>query len=254
MDECDLIKAFVQNLSMLHDFQPTLQIERWPDKENRQTPEIDAIAGQFAIEHTSIDVLENQRTRADWFSKVVDPLEKEFTKLTHRIEIVFPYEAICKGMRWDDVRDGLRRWITEKCQSLAEGHHFIDATAGISFSFHVFKVSSTRPKLLFSRIAPDDPSLSTRLKTHLSGKVNKLRKYKQEHKTTVLLIESDDIALMSKQLLVQSLRSAFADGWPPGLDQLWYTDTSIPSNLVFEDLTESICGYGKKERGFRPIL
>lgn len=244
MDECDLIKAFVQYLSMAHDFQPTLQIERQPEKEQEKTGhqpgDIDAIAGPFAIEHTSIDVLENQRARADWFSKVVAPLEAEFSKLTYRITIIFPYEAIDRGMRWDDVRDGLRRWITEKCQSLSEGNHFIDNAPSVSFSFHVHKVSSKRPRLLFSRIAQDDPSLPTRLKTHLSGKVNKLRKYKQEDLKTVLLIESGDIALMSKQLLVQSLRSAFADGWPPGLDQLWYADSSIPSHLVFEELTECI--------------
>ncbi len=44
---------------------PGLRIDSWPDKENRESSEIDAISGAFAFEHTSVDTLPNQRQDAD---------------------------------------------------------------------------------------------------------------------------------------------------------------------------------------------
>lgn len=38
-------------------------------EKSRKTSDIDAIAGYFAIEHTSIDTLPNQRRDSDWFRK-----------------------------------------------------------------------------------------------------------------------------------------------------------------------------------------
>jgi hypothetical protein len=37
---------------------PGLSIQSWPDEDNRISKDIDAIAGQLAIEHTSIDILD----------------------------------------------------------------------------------------------------------------------------------------------------------------------------------------------------
>lgn len=58
-NDSDVIEAFVAFLGEQEGL--ALQVDRWPDKENRQTKDIDAIAGPFAIEHTSVDSFENQR-------------------------------------------------------------------------------------------------------------------------------------------------------------------------------------------------
>jgi hypothetical protein len=48
---------------------PGLQVDRVPESEHGPDPPIDAVAGHFAIEHTSIDTIENQRRDADWFMR-----------------------------------------------------------------------------------------------------------------------------------------------------------------------------------------
>ena len=60
MVDRDGIELFVNHLSRQRGF-AKLVMDRWPEDENRQSPEIDAIAGPFAIEHTSIDSVANQR-------------------------------------------------------------------------------------------------------------------------------------------------------------------------------------------------
>ena len=73
MNDCDVINFFVAYLR--ENGHPGLQVDRWPDKENRGTADIDAVAGHFAIEHTSVDTVPNQRRDSNWFKQVVDGLE-----------------------------------------------------------------------------------------------------------------------------------------------------------------------------------
>jgi hypothetical protein len=53
----------------------------------------------------------------------------------------------------------------------------------------------------------------------------------------VLLVESEDIALMNEAKMLAAVRTAFADGPPSGVHQLWYVDTSIPIEILFKDFT-----------------
>ena len=76
LQDYDVIDAFIEYLRK-HGY-PELTVTSYPDKENRSSPDIDAIAGPFAIEHTSIDTLPNQRRNNDWFKKVLGNLEQEF--------------------------------------------------------------------------------------------------------------------------------------------------------------------------------
>jgi hypothetical protein len=54
---------------------PGLKVNARPDEVNRLSSDIDAIAGPFAIEHSSIDTVLNQRRDSAWFLKVVKVLE-----------------------------------------------------------------------------------------------------------------------------------------------------------------------------------
>jgi len=76
MDNRELIDAFTTHLGRQKGY-PNLEVDRWPDEENRQSPEIDALAGPFAIEHTSIDALPDQRRADDWYSRIVAGLDRE---------------------------------------------------------------------------------------------------------------------------------------------------------------------------------
>ena len=55
--------------------------------------------------------------------------------------------------------------------------------------------------------------------------------------TTLLLVESEDIALMNESKMLAAVRKAFPDGLPIGVEHLWYVDTSIPREILFKDFT-----------------
>lgn len=64
------------------------------------TADIDAIAGPFAIERTSIDTLENQRRHSSWFGGVAQPLEDEFRdRLPFRLRLIFPMRESKRAVR-----------------------------------------------------------------------------------------------------------------------------------------------------------
>ena len=68
----------------------------------------------------------------------------------------------------------------------------------------------------------------------------KLRKYQEPSGTTMLLVENDDIALMSEAKMLDALLEAYADGLPQGVDEIWFADTSIPDKPQFRDFTTRI--------------
>jgi hypothetical protein len=62
MNDHDVVETFIAYLRM--NGYPGLEFGRRPDDENRKSSDIDAIAGPFAIEHTSIDTILDQRRDA----------------------------------------------------------------------------------------------------------------------------------------------------------------------------------------------
>ena len=216
-----------------------IEVDAWPDEE--RPSEIDAIAGPFGIEHTSVDTIPNQRRDGAWFVRVVKPLEDEFRcRLPFRLVLTFPYEGIQTGQDWSRITTALRNWILDIAPKLPIGTHTIKGVPGIPFEFYATKRSSSRAGLLFSRFAPNDQTFPDRLREHLDRKVRKLSPYKRKSKTTILLVESDDIALMNDGIMWDGLRSAYPDGLPQGLDQIWFADTSIPEEILFTDMTQAV--------------
>ena len=55
MTDKKVVKLFVEHLA--REGRSGFEIERFPDCENLDSRDIDAIAGEYAIEHTSIDTL-----------------------------------------------------------------------------------------------------------------------------------------------------------------------------------------------------
>lgn len=239
LNDKEVVSLFVKYLA--DKDQHGLQVDTWPDKEIRHSSEIDAIAGNFAIEHTSVDTIPNQRRDTTWFVKVVNPLENEFRdKLTFRLNIIFPYDGVQIGQNWSSITRAMRNWILNESSTLSMGRHTIKDVPGIPFEFTTIKKDRYRTGLIFSRYAPNDRTLSNRLKEQLDCKIKKLLPYKNRGKTTILLVESNDIALMNDGIMWDGLRLAYPNGWPQGLDQVWYADTTIPEEVSFTDMTQAV--------------
>lgn len=240
VDDATVVAAFVAHLG--ENGHAGLSVECRPDLENRESPEIDAIAGPFAIEHTSVDTIENQRRDGSWFSRVAQPLEDQFRNgLTFRLRLIFPYDGIAIGQDWNEIRLALAAWVVNDAPNLVDGTHQIRVPT-IPFEFRAIKSSSGKPGLVFVRINPGDTGLPMRLVSQLHRKAEKLRPYKATGKTTVLLVESNDMAIMSHEKLFKAIQVAFSGKGIECVDQLWYADTTIEPYPEFWDLTAALSG------------
>lgn len=240
----EVIDAFIEYLRR-HGY-PELTVTSYPDKENRSTSDIDAIAGSFAIEHTSIDTVPNQRRNNDWFLQVVQGLEEEFQgQLSFRMSITLPYDAVAKGkgQDWLEINKALKNWIREKSPLLGYGKHKINNIPGIPFQININKRSSHIPGIAFYRCEPQDNTLSCRIKQLFDRKANKLKRYQNLGKTTILLIESNDKALMDVQgwKILKAIRQTYPVVLPDGVDKIWYVDTAeLPDQIIFKDFTPDL--------------
>ena len=242
MNEREVILVFVNHLGQKNGYSK-LMVDRWPEDDNRQTPEIDAIAGPYAIEHTTIDAVADQRRHDDWYRQVVGGLDQVISDCVDcGFTITLEFDAIEKGMNWNCIRADLKNWILGNASNLGHGSHQITLPTSTSIDspivMRVWKGSSRR--IGFARFDPQDSTLAARVKHLLDRKVKKLRKYQAPNATTLLLIENDDIALMSEMKLLEAIREAYPDGLPQGVDEIWFVDTSIPHKLLFRDWTAAI--------------
>src|SRR3954464_12750152 len=65
MKDSEVIESFVAFLAVQRGM--SIRVDRWPDKE--RDGDIDAVAGPFAIEHTSIDTFPDQRRDGHGFRR-----------------------------------------------------------------------------------------------------------------------------------------------------------------------------------------
>jgi hypothetical protein len=176
MKDRDVIDAFVVHLR--ENGHPGLRVDQRPGDENRNSPDIDAIAGTFAIEHTSIDTLPDQRQVSDWFVRAVGSLEQEISSHPKfHLSVTLEYHAVTKRQDWEAIHQALKIWIIEKAPHLVDGRHVLDDVPGIPFCLHVTKSINRRPGLFFARFESHDNSLPDHIRMLFDRKAKKLTKY-----------------------------------------------------------------------------
>ena len=230
-----VIQKFVTHLSKVK--QVSLRITTWPDKVNRSKRDIDALVEggsvRIAIEHTTIDTVPDQRRDSARFMKVFGKIDTELSgEFDARIRLTVPFGAIPTGFDRSTLRRTLTQWLRKTIPSLPNGFGCHEVP-GLPFKIHINKRSSERPSLRVGRFDPEDKTLPQRLHAAINNKVGKLAPYKKSGFETILLIESDDIALMNLTLMQKSVKTALGDCQPIGLDEIWYADTAIPQDLDF---------------------
>ena len=222
----EVVDAFVAHLAQCGH--PGLTVDERPDETNRTTQDVDAIAGPFAIEHTSVNALEERRRRDDKWQKAVGGLELELMgSVSAHLSIATKYRAVATGQDWTAIRSALRNWICESSEQMAVGRQEI-AIDGVPFPVTVWKRIDLSAGVFFSRVVADsDDTLAASAGTLIERKAKKLAVYQLRGKTTVLLLESDDIAMMNHVKMHEVISAAFPGAWPDGVDQIWYADTTL---------------------------
>lgn len=95
-----IVTRFVDHLR--DECRSGLKVDCWPEDENPGQSEIEAIAGDLAIEHTSIDTLPQQRRIGDHFEEALAILER--LPVSARLAINVPYEMVKVGTDWTSRR------------------------------------------------------------------------------------------------------------------------------------------------------
>ncbi|MEQ1716198.1 MAG: hypothetical protein ABL907_09470 [Hyphomicrobium sp.] len=217
---------------------PADQIE-WP--EDCADGEIDAVIGSFAIQHTSIDTLPDQRAQDNWFSRVTKGIENDFRgKMGVHLCLAMRFDDIQKGQDWHAMNMALRDWAAEQAAHFAFGATCGVQIKGLPFLIDVRKSEFLLDGIWFTRSAPVDSTLPERLRRTVRrpGKKSKLAalpKYRDNGKSTMLLLESCDIALMNDTIVAEAFTTAFPV-WPSELDGLWFVHRLGPTDLNISDL------------------
>jgi len=204
-------------------------VTRRPDAENRDSADIDAYAESaalqpLAIEHTKIQSLEDQNRDSAWFMRALGALQTELSGVfPFRLVLVFPYRNVEPGQDWSSVCATIKHWLVAHAASLPEGrttHHL----AGVPFPVITSKRTSVNRKVFLVRQEPPgDPEalLLAQMHESLGHKYDKLGQYRQQGAAAVLVLESEDIALVSEQSLYKAFLRATREHPRPNLDHVW---------------------------------
>lgn len=230
-----VITEFINQLNTYRD--SNLNIYSWPDEVNRTTKDVDALVKskyqKIAIEHTSIDVLPNQRKDDAVYHQVVKGIREELIdKLKYRITILIPSFSITKGHNYKQLRESLKNWLLDNIPDLPFGKVTI-INSGLPFQFEVKKEESGPNKIAIGRDTPFDNTFTKRLSSKLKEKSAKLQNYKQTDFKTIILVENSDIQLMSSEIIFNGLHDINSDFEKDSVDEIWFADTAIKNSLEF---------------------
>jgi hypothetical protein len=228
----EIVEAFVGHLQR-HGHRD-LKIDSWPEDDHPGQSVVEALVGDLAIEHTSVDTLPDQRRVGEQFMDALGVLDHLPT--TARLSINVPYELVTVGADWEAYRLALAHWILNVAPTLSDGPHDI-ALPNTSLTCIALKESTRPARVILSRPAQDDETLPQRVGLQITRKMKKLRRYKAEGFTTVLILETQDIALMNQHKMLEAVREGLAGAIPEGLDQLWFTEAR---GVFFFDFTTPI--------------
>jgi len=232
------------------------KIYEFHDEIERNSPACDvlAIVGRrnVVVEHTSIDSIPDQRTDDDRFRRALGPLEKELEgglPAPGYYRLCVDMNVIPTGLNWNVVRQRIREWCLKVASTLEIGgpfttpRHFIRGTPeGVPFEVTLYRWPGRDGGFKVARFSPDDLERQ-RLQVicqALATRGAKVAKYGNSGFRTILILESDDIALANNvdigQALVKAISSPKAIPLP---DEVYLVQTETEPYdfccLKFED-------------------
>jgi hypothetical protein len=227
-----LVSQFL--LALNQQYGSLLEVVRWPDEENRQTPAVEAVASDpngdtVAIEHTIIQPFEGERIDSNRFMKVFGPLEgcPDLMKPGYNVDIVVKVGAIATGVNWGAAAEAVREHLRRAIPSLGEVDK-LEPISGLPFALTVRLMiqahGPTEDDHVWVSRSDIPASLRQVVRTALMRKLPKL--LAQNANRRILLLEQADVAHGHSdiRIAIDDLSSEF-----PGLKQaeeIWLAVTT----------------------------
>ena len=210
-----------------------------PDREDPGAGGCDALISKqgttYALEHTTFDAFPAQRTDNPRFRTVISPLEESIPQAVPDsfVQITVPSDAVPTGLPWRKLRDVLN----ERC---IEALHKMDATPpsenrfrrfefpGVPFPVYISRQYWPEdPGCLVGRLAPADQAEALRqcLLGAVSAKREQLRGYHTEGYPTILILDSDERALINDIVVADAFATATADEELSEIDDVYFAES-----------------------------
>jgi hypothetical protein len=213
------------------------RIECRPDETNRNSPEIDALAGKYAIEHTTIHALALLPKANALYKQLLLPMVSKLQDLPCRVMATYSYESLQPGFNFLEFQIEFEAKVRIACEARCAKRIVVK---GIPFDLAFDGVPPGIPNgLQLGAIAPNHTSNASRWNAHLHQKMGKLARYSAD-RITILLVESNDIQLMNDKRAIEIVRGCAKETSQPLPEQIWYADSSCADRVRFEDITLAV--------------
>ena len=184
----------------------------------------------YAIEHTTVDSFMGQRHDDDRFQRLMGSLEKEWSGFPDDwLQISMDVAAIPNGVSWSDLSSQIKAWLIDNISSLPFDCESPIRIPDVPFELRIFREKVPGGgRVLVARHSPADLSDQRVgvIRRALDKKLGVLQQYKSKGYSTILLIESSDFALSSRNTIFMALRDAYqSETDRPVFDQIYIATT-----------------------------
>lgn len=167
----------------------------------------------YAVEHTTIDSFVGQRHDDDRFRKVMGKLEREWSyHADDWIEIDIEVSSIPTGVNWASLSAQIQAWLIQNIPSLPYDCQSVVEIPGVPFQLCISREKVPgQGRMVVARLKPRDlpEQRIAVIRKALDKKVGVLKQYKNKGYSSILLIESSDFALSSRDTIFKDLRQAY---------------------------------------------
>jgi hypothetical protein len=212
-----------------------VSISETPDCANQGRSGCDALIDRggvvCAAEHTSLNSFHGQRHDDAAFGQVIRPLEEAIRARRPGWEVIVgvPVRALPTERTWREALPALREVFLSEIESLVDGERRMVTVGNPPFETVLTCRRTPGATTCFvMRLVPDDLArqLADRMADRLRAKRQQLHPYFDRGMATILLIESDDVALTNRHNLAEAFAIAARRATTDSISEVYIAQSS----------------------------
>lgn len=244
--EQEVLGAAVRHMERIKG--ESLSVVDRPDRRERKRKAVDLIvrgaSSTFAVEHTRlesfVEQIEDDRHLLDLLGPIQEMVSNSLPTPGKYVLVVRP-RAVKGAKRKQEIQHALVDWIVDKAPALEIGsaatnprHYVREVPPCVPFEATLYRWPGRSGGLRISRSVPEilEEKRLQRVRAALDAKCPKLCKAKEDGYVSVLVLESDDLALANHGFIAAAVREAaqmIGDGIP---DEIYLVETEIEPWIV----------------------